>query len=94
MGTLYSKEPNEQASFSDGILHYLKVLWHKANDTPQKDATCLLHVSYHFADDPEEDYSEYVTSTWNGTEWTEDHFPSEADVTVRQWLNIKDLNLE
>lgn len=93
MGTLYSSEPNEQAAFSDGIFQFLRDLWHETNDTPQKGENCLLYVGNHFEDDPEEDYFEYVTSQWNGTGWTEDHFSSEADVTVYHWLSIKDIIL-
>lgn len=91
MSKIYSEDINEQSAYFDGIYNFLEDLWHEPKATPQKGDTCLLYVSNHFEDDPEEDYFEYVTSTWNGTGWTEDHFSSEADVTVYHWLSIKDI---
>lgn len=73
------------------IDEFLKDLWHDASEEPKKDANCLVHISCEHEDTPEDNYKEYTTSMCLGGDWSEDHFPSEADVFVEKWCYLDDI---
>ncbi len=70
---------------------FLKDLWHDASEEPKKDANCLVYISCEYEDTPEDNYKEYTTSMYLGGDWSEDHFPSEADVFILKWCYLEDI---
>ncbi len=70
---------------------FLKDLWHDASEEPKKDANCLVHISCEYEDTPEDNYKEYTTAMYLGGGWSEDHFPSEADVFILKWCYLDDI---
>lgn len=79
-----------QEAFIYGAQWFKKNLWHDGSEEPTKKGMYLVYASYEYDEYPEDNYSEYTTSEWNG-DWTEDHFPSEADVTIKKWCYIEDI---
>ncbi len=73
------------------IKEFLKELWHDASEEPKKDANCLVYISCEYEDTPEDNYKEYTTSMYLGGDWSEDHFPSEADVFILKWCYLDDI---
>lgn len=79
-------------TFINGIGWFKKSIWHDGSEEPKKNGMYLVYASYEYEDYPEDNYSEYTTSAWHGN-WTEDHFPSDADVTIQKWCNIEDITI-
>ncbi len=70
---------------------FVKSLWHDASEEPRKGANCILHISCEFEENPEDNYQEYTTAVYLGGGFSEDHFPSEADVYTMKWAYLDDI---
>lgn len=90
-----SGKPFIEEAFRDGAewmqQEFVKSLWHDAEEEPRKGANCILYVSCEFEENPEDNYREYTTAVYLGGGFSEDHFPSEADVYTIKWAYLDDI---
>ena len=88
-------EEHIKIAFEAGVLwtqeYFAKSLWHDASEEPRKGANCILYVSCEFEQNPEDNYHEYTTAVYLGGGFSEDHFPSEADVYTIKWAYLFDI---
>lgn len=67
-------------------------IWHSADETPERGEQCLVDMTFMFEDEPEENFRDFITSTYHKDGWSEESIPRSAtDFELHRWCRIKDL---
>lgn len=67
-------------------------IWHDAGETPERGEQCLVDMTFIFEGEPEENFRDFITSTFGVDGWTEDSMPRSAtEFELHRWCYIKDL---
>ena len=89
--------PNVYEDNKEGFAHgaewaqreFVKSLWHKASEKPEKFKPCLVYGVFTYED--KEPIEDYFTTTYTSYGWTEDYFPRAYDGVIKRWCYIDDI---
>ena len=86
-------KPYIEQAFKDGAewaqREFVKSLWHKASEKPEKFKPCLVYGVFTYED--KEPIADYFTTTYTSYGWTEDYFPRDYDGVIKRWCYIDDI---
>ena len=68
---------------------FVKSLWHKASEVPEKCKPCLVYGVFTYED--KEPIADYFTTTYTSYGWAEDYFPRDYDGVIERWCYIDDI---
>lgn len=80
--------------FLDGANWRINKMWHSTSEEPEVDRLCIIEVEAY--EDDGTKYTDYVSSVWSRSGWTEDYLKlierrSEGKYKITRWAYIEDL---